>query len=333
MSVKLAGKNETNMYKAMCALLSMNYIEFSKISKQKFIPLEKDAKNIAFDKLNTISNLVDMLCYEDIDYYFSEQLKNEISNKFTAITNEIFNITKEDTKIEDMLHNITMITQAHNLSSKDKMKTKENLKPLFIETKNIYTKYVLNGKQNSFRDNFYSITPRKINFKQWNKSETKPDLIFSSDISTEKFITEIYTNNKDYISIEANEKGIVLLLKNMEDKTKDIKKTISFQDLRKLIEGDEVEAVIEAPVKPTIKETKVATPTLSTPIKPAPVSVVEVVEEAQDEAVEEQTNQPEDETMKEKKDVSTMTAEEKEKICDKETLKTIVQTLKDKDCI
>lgn len=350
-------KGRKNVFLSVKNSAIVNLAELSKICKSKFQNLEKEEKNNYYNKLNLIENLISMLTYEEKDFFFDKVLTQNVNERFEKELESIISVVG-DLKFKDvLLSNISILVDTHTASTALIHKTKEQIKPFYIETKSIYFNYVLSGKQGSFENAFVKLKPKKVKFKVWKKGEIKPDLLNEDSlIGKDKFITEAYSFGNEYVYLEATENEITLSLKYMDDKSKDIKRVLNIEELKNFINNttvsNQVPAVVETPANKVVRETvkgaseptkAVNHPTL--PVEPeAPETAPEadlagvdetaevIDDEEQDmlssyiEETEEDNNQEEDMSQ-----VAKMNQQQKDKICDKQTLKDIVETLKSKD--
>lgn len=301
MTIKLKPVDLT-VFVSMIDSLNTKFNDFSKACKPKFISLEKDDKTKAFNRLNYIANLVDMLSYKEANFYFSPKIKESILNTVKKEIEELSKISGAEDKDNFMSIIAGNIMNGHNDSSKNKTIEKSVLEKFHNFTVLTYKEYVLKSQQNAFKDYFVSFSPKRIKHKIWKKGESKPDLLNedNTEISTDKFITEIYSNGRDYISLEVNDKGLFVLIKNMDDKSKDLKKLISVAELKEFINLTTVEeptpvVVKEAPKQAVAKPSAtlpVATASVSHPTPPpkaeAPAKAPEPVVEDEEEVVDEQ---------------------------------------------
>lgn len=251
--MKFESKGKQNIFLSVKSSAIAQLADFSKLAKSKFQNLDKEEKNNNYNKLNYLENLISMLTYEQRDFFFDTQLTSSIMERVEKEISDICKVASDIKNADVILANINLLITAHSASSRLIYQSKDFIKPVYLDTKSIYFNYVLSAKQGSFENNFVKIKPKKVKYKIWKKGEAKPEVLNEDAlIGKDKFITEIYSFGSDYVYLEATETEIVLALKNMDDKSKDIKKVLSIEELKNFINNSSVNqmpAIYPAPVE------------------------------------------------------------------------------------
>lgn len=280
MTIQFRSKENKIVFLTVRETLRSKVQELTKKSIHKIMNLEAEEKNKAFNKINYLLNSVEMFSYEVEDLFSTVQFKDAIEKTFKDNINFFIALSevKEDVDIYTINFNILITT--HNNSAKYKFNNKEDLKKVFFKTKNTYKDLVECAKKDAFKDHYITYTPKKIKYKIWKDKEPRPEQLNTDEyLNNGKYITEIYSNSKNYISVEANKDGLFLISKNMEDKTKDIKIPITLsliEKIEKLLNEEVIEtqpqAITPEAVKPTAEVKPVvqqqAPKPIQTPVEP-----------------------------------------------------------------
>lgn len=313
MTIRHITKEKKIIFLTVRETLKSKTLELTKKSTHKIMNLETELKNEAFNKVNFLLNTVEMFSYDKEDLFVNGSFRETIENTFKDNVNFFIKLSEAKEDVDIYTVNFSSLINTHNNSSRLKYDSQEGLKKVFLSTRETYKDLVESSQKDAFKDHYITYSPKKIKFKIWKEKEPRPEQVNTDEgIFNNKFITEVYSNSKKYISIEANKDGLFLISKNMDDKSKDIKVSITLsliEKLEKLLNEEPTETQIKtitpAAVKPAAQAKPVAPQPTPKPVQKAvekpvdqpstkdtptpPVAVVDEVEEIVDdvEAVEE----------------------------------------------